>query len=64
VRVKDGGIVEITDGPIEGSRSLHVQWDGKECESRVAYTGFWRASDNMNAGPTPIFCSGKQALLD
>jgi hypothetical protein len=32
ITIPEGGIVEITEGPIDGSRSLRVRWEGKECE--------------------------------
>jgi hypothetical protein len=32
ITIPEGGIVEITDGPNDGSDSLHVRWEGKECQ--------------------------------
>ena len=32
IRIPEGGIVEVTQVPTDGSPSLHVRWERKECE--------------------------------
>jgi hypothetical protein len=32
ITIPEGGIVEVTHLPTDGTRSLHVRWEGKECE--------------------------------
>jgi hypothetical protein len=32
ITIPEGGVVEVVDGPIEGSQSLNVQWEGRTCE--------------------------------
>jgi hypothetical protein len=32
ITIPEGGIVQLVDGPVEGSRSLKVRWEGQTCE--------------------------------